>query len=555
MQGFYCDPPTISSRFSYLRVSKQNDLTACAIPLMSNLTYSASRRCLHSSLMQVVGLFRCRTVSSSPRQERIVKLCWGGMQMVYLREQNARRIFLRLPRPAKRSVPLKTPDLWHSMTTKPIRSRCGERARSPSIAMAVSIAHSWNFKMSQTNTEGDWKTKNDYMPQRHFELSWRLSWIMLSSCSIQRAISQPDQLVLTRVIHESGRVLLQVIDDMLGYNKLTNRTFAISEDIINIADIVQSVERAQHNTFNHDVTFRTHLDPQIPKAGQGDSLRYRKVVQTLVSNAARITKKGYIHLNITLESEDQEYSTIRTGVVDTSFGVPAASTKALFTSFTQFDNSVTNRYPGLSICKVLAELMGGQIGFQANPEGQGSVFWFTIKLKKCRRSLTANTPATKFKSLQLHSPVVPDHKGEIQRIAIGKRLLLSENNAVDRIIMLRILATLGFSNIDVAFNGKEAVAKTVQTADDTHTSVPYDLILMGTNMPIQDGVSATQELRSRGFQMPILAKTAILRKSRLEEYIAKGMTDIIPHPMRGNALIDILLRYLQTSQDGSRTGF
>ncbi|KAJ8110553.1 hypothetical protein OPT61_g6637 [Boeremia exigua] len=360
-----------------------------------------------------------------------------------------------------------------------------------------------------------------------------------------------DQLDLARVIKESGEVLLQVINDILDYSKLANGSFSINHDIINIADIVHSVHRAQQELFSPQVTFESHLDPRIPTAGEGDSLRYRQIIQNLVSNAAKFTEEGSVHVRAMLQSEDEEYSVIRTEVADTGIGVPKASANALFTPFTQFDNSATKRYKGtglgLSICKSLSELMGGEIGFHPNTELHGSVFWFTIKLKKCEQFQTVDTPRTELEDLRIPSLVIVDPLEAMKCVAVTKRLLLVEDNFINRKVMLRVLAGLGFPNIDVAVDGKEAVAKTIQSADERHASVPYDLILMDINMPVQDGVSATQELRKKGFLMPIVAMTANALKGQADAYIAKGMTGYIAKPVDRKLLIKVLLRCFNES--------
>lgn len=357
-----------------------------------------------------------------------------------------------------------------------------------------------------------------------------------------------DQLDLAHIIKESGEVLLQVINDVLDYSKLANGSFAINYGVIDIADIVHSVHRAQQRLFNPQVTFESHVHPRIPRTGEGDSLRYRQIIQNLVSNAAKFTEEGFVHVSARLQSEDQDSFVVRTEVIDSGIGVPEASVNALFAPFTQFDNSATKRYKGtglgLSICKSLSELMGGEIGFHPNPKGHGSVFWFTIKLKKCQQLQTMETPRTKLDALRTASPTAADPMDELKYVAVSKRLLLAEDNFINRKVMLRMLAGLGFPNIDVAVDGKEAVAKTIQSADDRHASVPYDLILMDINMPVQDGVSATQELRTKGFRMPIIAMTANALKGQAETYIAKGMDNFISKPVDRKLLVKILLKCL-----------
>jgi osomolarity two-component system sensor histidine kinase TcsA len=273
-------------------------------------------------------------------------------------------------------------------------------------------------------------------------------------------------------------------------------------------------------------------------------------VQNFLSNATKFTEDGYVRIVAKLLAEDEEYYTIKTEVIDSGIGVPDNhdSAKGLFTPFTQLDNSATKRFKGtglgLSICKSLAPLMGGDIGYLPNPEGRGSIFWFTAKLKKCKQLKSVNLLAEEMKTLQTESSAFSDPMEEIKVVASGKRLLLAEDNFINRKVMLRMLAGLGFESIDVAVDGKEAVAK----ADKTPT--PYDLILMDVNMPVQDGVSATKELREKGVKVPIVAMTANALKGQAETYIAKGMSGYIAKPVDRLLLIKLLTKCLKQEGDG-----
>jgi osomolarity two-component system sensor histidine kinase TcsA len=409
------------------------------------------------------------------------------------------------------------------------------------------------------------KLKSEFLANMSHEIRTPMHGLLSASTLLLDTRLDVDQLDLARIIHESGEILLQVINDILDYSKLANGSFTISRDVVSVSDIVQSVFRAHQRGFSSRVKLESYLDPLLPPSAEGDALRYRQIVQNLLSNATKFTEEGRVLVSAKLEMEDEESFTILTQVVDTGIGIPEGTAGALFTPFTQFDNSATKRYKGtglgLSICKSLSELMDGQIGFSPNPEGRGSIFWFTAKLKKIKH-LTTSELLRKEATKEVPYHVVVDPMEEIKHTAAEKRILLAEDNFINRKVMLRMLAGLGFSQVDVAIDGKEAVAKAlraVKGAGDgelpgkskkTEPLLPYDLILMDINMPVQSGVSATQELRSKGVDVPIVAMTANALKGHAESYIAQGMTGYVAKPVDRKLLVKVLLKCLKPDGAG-----
>ncbi|CAN9387441.1 unnamed protein product [Alternaria alternata] len=382
------------------------------------------------------------------------------------------------------------------------------------------------------------KLKSEFLANMSHEIRTPMHGMLSALTLLLDTKLDNNQLELTRIIQESGDVLLQLIDDFLDFSKLASGSFSISNDIISVKDVIQSVFRAHQTCHSPDVELEIELDDNLPSSAEGDSLRYRQIIQNLLSNATKFTEKGYVRIVARLQKEDEDYSTILTEVIDSGIGVPASGSKSLFTPFTQIDNSATKRYKGtglgLSICKSLAELMGGNIGFHPNPEGPGSVFWFTAKLKRCKQLKALEVLQEGMAGLKIPSPAVVDPMETLRTVAADKRLLLAEDNVINRKVMTRMLAGLGFENVDTAPDGKEAVTKAVEGPG-------YDLILMDVNMPIQDGLSATKDIRAKGLQVPIIAMTANALKGQAESYIAKGMTGYIAKPVDRSLLVKLLL--------------
>jgi osomolarity two-component system sensor histidine kinase TcsA len=382
------------------------------------------------------------------------------------------------------------------------------------------------------------KLKSEFLANMSHEIRTPMHGMLSALTLLLDTKLDNNQLELTRIIQESGDVLLQLIDDFLDFSKLASGSFSISNDIISVKDVIQSVFRAHQTCHSPDVELEIELDDNLPSSAEGDSLRYRQIIQNLLSNATKFTEKGYVRIVARLQNEDEDYATILTEVIDSGIGVPASGSQSLFTPFTQIDNSATKRYKGtglgLSICKSLAELMGGNIGFHPNPEGPGSVFWFTAKLKKCKQLKALEVLQEGMAGLKIPSPAVVDPMETLRTVAADKRLLLAEDNVINRKVMTRMLAGLGFENVDTAPDGKEAVTKAIEGPG-------YDLILMDVNMPIQDGLSATKDIRAKGLQVPIIAMTANALKGQAESYIAKGMTGYIAKPVDRNLLVKLLL--------------
>ncbi|KAK3326675.1 hypothetical protein B0H66DRAFT_470359 [Apodospora peruviana] len=396
------------------------------------------------------------------------------------------------------------------------------------------------------------KLKSDFLANMSHEIRTPMHG-MLSACSLLMDTQLTErQRDIIGIMDESGQVLLQVINDILDYSKLASGSFSVTSDVIGVTSIITSVVRSVQTTLKPAVHFELFLAPNLPKSVQGDPLRYRQIVQNIIGNAAKFTDKGSIRVRVSVQAVDLESFTVLTEVTDTGIGIPEDAAAILFTPFTQFDVTTTKRYKGtglgLSIAKSLVELMGGRIGYRPNPERHGSIFWFTARFKKIKslgqiQDWKQDGSGADRSPMPLPSTDMADIQAELAHAATRKTLLLVEDNVINQKVMLGMLRSIGFKNIDLASDGVEAVSMV------RGKPVGYDLVLMDINMPVLDGHEASRQIRNAGIHVPIVAMTAYALKGDRERCLEYGMNDYVPKPVDKKYLIKTLARWLISTRD------
>ncbi|KAJ5805342.1 hypothetical protein N7474_011229 [Penicillium riverlandense] len=386
------------------------------------------------------------------------------------------------------------------------------------------------------------KLKTDFLANMSHEIRTPMNGMSLALTMLSRTPLNDEQKEYVSVLEDSTAILLQVINDVLDYSKLSSGSFSLNADVINIPSVVNAVIRNCKASLKPGVVLESTISPEFPEIVKGDPLRFRQVLQNLVSNAIKFTDSGYVRVDTTfsVDGNDPDMYNVSTQVVDSGIGVPEDAVNTLFTPFTRYADTATKRYQGtglgLSICKSLAELMEGAVGFHSNPDGPGSVFWATARMGRL------DVPVLQERSRVW--PVIDTHSDLsdlLQKIASQKHILLVEDNKVNQTIMLKLLGSLGFGRVDAAWDGAEAVRMVKQKP------LAYNLILMDINMPVMDGLEATAQIRLTHNDLPIIALTGNALKGDAETYLAKGMSDYIAKPLHRQQLVELLWKWFEGS--------
>lgn len=228
------------------------------------------------------------------------------------------------------------------------------------------------------------RTKSNFMSIMSHEIRTPMSIIIgMAQLALTTDLNERQRHYVQRV-DAAARKLMGVINDILDFSKIEAgkltieyRPFELSEILSGLTDLAHVMARGD------DVRFLIDVDADLPTMLVGDQVRLNQILLNLVSNALKFTEHGEITLQIAAVERNQTELALRFTVSDSGIGMNEEEQARLFQDFVQADSSTTRRFGGtglgLAICKKLVVLMGGDIDVKSTL-GQGSSFWFTIKL-------------------------------------------------------------------------------------------------------------------------------------------------------------------------------
>ncbi len=332
--------------------------------------------------------------------------------------------------------------------------------------------------------------------------------IGISSLLIDEAEIPKKSLENLKTLKFSADYLLALVDDVLQLSKIDADKIPLESSIIKIKDLLNAIlstfEFSKTQNNNH---FKLHIDKNVPLVFTGNSMILKQVLMNLIGNAIKFTENGTIKIEVKLSHSQNQVDYLEFNVIDDGPGIPINKQKEIFAEFTQLQNNDTNYGTGLGLAIVakLLHLINSRINL-VSELGKGSKFSFKFPIEESH--LTDEKQ-------YLLSDLDDDSIFE------NKKILVVDDNTINQLVTSKILEKLK-SKCDIANNGREAVEK-IQKEE-------FQLVLMDINMPVLDGFEATREIRSLGYDLPIIALTAVEADEVEKQSIESGMNGYIIKP-------------------------
>jgi signal transduction histidine kinase/DNA-binding NarL/FixJ family response regulator len=327
---------------------------------------------------------------------------------------------------------------------------------------------------------------------------------------------------LVETVHVSGESLLVIINDVLDFSKIEAGELALDVRPFELRTCVRQAMKLVSLTADaKGLQLSSHLGPDCPHTVAGDETRIRQILVNLIGNAVKFTEQGAITLTVsaTPGTAKDDRTAVRFAVHDTGIGIPPDRLHRLFLPFSQVDASTARRYGGsglgLAISQRLAEAMGGGIVVDSVP-GQGSTFTVTLPFAEATSDLS---PAP------LHPE--PERAGPLS-------VLVAEDNPINQRVAQLLLERRGHQ-VELVADGAEAVEAIRRT--------PFDLVLMDVQMPVLDGLAATEQIRRNPPPHGAPRVVALTANAMVDDRTATrraGMDGFLAKPIRETELDAVL---------------
>ncbi len=421
---------------------------------------------------------------------------------------------------------------WEFASISPIKNKNGMITHFLAVKEDITERKKAEFELQYAKVQADYANmaKSEFLANISHEIRTPLNGIIGFTDVLMSTSLKEEQADYVKTIKNSSMILLKLINDILDFSKIESGKLELEEIDFDLELACYEVcEMIGFIVINKPIEILCNIEDGLLSYYCGDITKIKQILINLLGNSSKFTECGEISVSVNKAEENENEIKLHFSVKDTGIGISEDKLDMIFETFKQADGSVTRKYGGsglgLSICKKLVNFMKGEIWVES-VEGKGSVFHFTIMVKKSGRMLTG-------------APVIDDSFK-------NSKILIVDDNQLNIDILSRILKLSGL-NADSARSGAEAIDMIERSARENRV---YDLVILDIQMPEMNGYETAVKIKKSVYEqvrtISLLAFSTLFDKN-IKKFIETGFNGFLSKPVRRLKALETIIKILKES--------